>query len=118
MELTESEAEEANMAEFGAPEMMIILLVVVLVFGGSKMADLGGSLGKGIKDFKKALKEDEPATTVVASEPQVETPAKPVATVTCPQCSWANPVYARLCNQCGARLQVSEPVKEQPLTTS
>jgi sec-independent protein translocase protein TatA len=47
------------MPELGAPELLIILAVVVLVFGGSRMAELGGSLGKGIKEFKKALKEDE-----------------------------------------------------------
>lgn len=105
------------MAEFGAPEMMIILLVVILVFGGSKVADLGGSLGKGIKEFKHALKDDEPATTAAVSEPPIETPATAAVTVTCPQCKWANPGYARLCNQCGAQLEVSEPTQQQPVTT-
>ena len=50
------------MPDLGAPELLIILVVVVLIFGGSRVAELGGSLGKGIKEFKKALREDEPST--------------------------------------------------------
>ena len=59
------------MPELGAPELLIILAVVVLVFGGSRMAELGGSLGKGIKEFKKALKEDE---APAASSPEITHP--------------------------------------------
>jgi len=46
--------------EVGAPELLIILVIVVLVFGGSRVAELGGSLGKGIKEFKKGLRDDDP----------------------------------------------------------
>ncbi|MGK0256416.1 MAG: sec-independent protein translocase protein TatA [Arcobacteraceae bacterium] len=43
-------------------ELFIIVAVVVLLFGGKKIPELAKGLGKGIKDFKSALKEDEPTT--------------------------------------------------------
>ena len=39
----------------GAPELLVILVVALLVFGPGKLPEIGGALGKGIKDFKKAL---------------------------------------------------------------
>ena len=44
---------------FGPWQVIAILLVVVLLFGAKRIPDLAGSLGKGIKEFKKATKEDE-----------------------------------------------------------
>ncbi len=42
----------------GMPELLVIGLVAVVLFGGSKMADLGKGLGEGIKNFKAAMKGD------------------------------------------------------------
>ena len=48
------------MGNFGATEIILILLVVVLLFGGRKIPELMKGLGQGIRDFKKASKvEDE-----------------------------------------------------------
>lgn len=45
---------------FGAPQdMVIIAVVVLLLFGGSKLAGFGKSLGEGIKEFKKATSDDD-----------------------------------------------------------
>ncbi|BDI31343.1 hypothetical protein CCAX7_33940 [Capsulimonas corticalis] len=54
----------------GGPwDIAIVALVVVLLFGGQKLAGLGKSMGEGIKEFKKATRdEDEPATVVVKPE--------------------------------------------------
>ena len=41
------------------PELLIILAIVVLLFGAKKIPDLAKGLGKGIKDFKSAIKDDE-----------------------------------------------------------
>jgi sec-independent protein translocase protein TatA len=41
------------------PELLIILAIVVLLFGAKKIPDLAKGVGKGIKDFKKAVKEDD-----------------------------------------------------------
>jgi sec-independent protein translocase protein TatA len=42
----------------GMPELLVILLIVVLLFGAKKIPDLAKGVGKGIKDFKKAVKDD------------------------------------------------------------
>ncbi len=49
---------------FGGPQdLVIIAVVVLLLFGGSKLAGFGKSLGEGIKEFKKATQdEDVPET--------------------------------------------------------
>jgi len=44
----------------GFPELMIILLIILVIFGASRLPEIGSGLGKGIKNLKKALKgEDE-----------------------------------------------------------
>jgi len=42
-------------------ELIVIALVILLLFGGKKIPELAKGLGGGIKNFKKALKEDEEA---------------------------------------------------------
>jgi sec-independent protein translocase protein TatA len=41
----------------GLPELLIILFIVILVFGASRLPELGKGIGKGIKNFKDATKE-------------------------------------------------------------
>ncbi|HNX54667.1 MAG TPA: twin-arginine translocase TatA/TatE family subunit [Prolixibacteraceae bacterium] len=43
----------------GAQELIVILVVVVLLFGGTKIPELMKGLGKGIKEFKNASKDDD-----------------------------------------------------------
>ncbi len=43
----------------GAPEVLLILIVFVLIFGTSRLPQLGKGIGEGIRNFKKAIK-DEP----------------------------------------------------------
>ena len=43
----------------GGFEWLIILFIVLIIFGGKKLPELMGGLGKGIKSFKKGLKSDE-----------------------------------------------------------
>lgn len=40
-------------------ELLIIVLIVLILFGGKKIPELAKGLGSGIKNFKKAMKEDE-----------------------------------------------------------
>ncbi|HEX2976851.1 MAG TPA: twin-arginine translocase TatA/TatE family subunit [Bacteroidales bacterium] len=49
------------MGNFGATEIILILLVVVLLFGGKKIPELFKGIGQGMKEFKKASRlDDEP----------------------------------------------------------
>lgn len=43
----------------GLPELIVILVVAVLLFGGKKIPELAKGLGEGIKNFKGAMKEDQ-----------------------------------------------------------
>jgi sec-independent protein translocase protein TatA len=48
--------------------LLVIILVFVVFFGGKKLADVGKGLGEGIRNFKSAIKGDEPPATPPASE--------------------------------------------------
>ena len=45
--------------KLGTTEIILIIVLALVLFGGSKVAGLGGALGKSIKDFKSAVKEDD-----------------------------------------------------------
>jgi sec-independent protein translocase protein TatA len=49
------------MGNFGFTEILLILLVVVLLFGGRKIPELMKGLGQGMKEFRKASKVDDDA---------------------------------------------------------
>ncbi len=66
-------------------QLLIILLIVVLLFGAKKIPELAKGLGSGIKNFKKAVKEDEEATAAVDKvEAKPEVPATPTTATTTP----------------------------------
>jgi sec-independent protein translocase protein TatA len=43
----------------GIPELLIILVLVLIIFGAGKLPQVGNALGKGVKNFKQGLKGDE-----------------------------------------------------------
>ncbi len=46
----------------GTTEIILIVVLALVLFGGSKLAGVGKALGTSIKDFKKAVKDDEEST--------------------------------------------------------
>jgi len=49
--------------KIGVPELLVILVIALIIFGPSKIAELGKGLGEGIKNFKGAIKEGESTPT-------------------------------------------------------
>jgi sec-independent protein translocase protein TatA len=43
----------------GMPELIVILVIILIIFGAGKLPEIGGAIGKGIKNFKKASKEPD-----------------------------------------------------------
>lgn len=43
----------------GMPELIIILVIILIIFGAGKLPEIGAGIGKGIKNFKKATTEVE-----------------------------------------------------------
>jgi sec-independent protein translocase protein TatA len=62
------------MGRIGGGELLIILVIALLIFGPSKLADMGKGLGQGLKNFKKGLSHDD-------SEDDDAKPAAPAAVV-------------------------------------
>jgi len=57
------------MRSIGLPELIVILLVALVLFGGKKIGDIGKGLGDGIRNFKTAIKgEDEKSEDKQAEE--------------------------------------------------
>jgi len=50
------------------PELLIVLAIVVLLFGAKKIPDLAKGMGKGIKDFKKAIKDDDDSKEIASKD--------------------------------------------------
>lgn len=63
----------------GWPELLVLLVVVLLIFGTKKLRTLGGDLGSSIKEFKKALNADteEKPSPSVNSEVSADDQRKP-----------------------------------------
>ncbi|MBN1663379.1 MAG: twin-arginine translocase TatA/TatE family subunit [Deltaproteobacteria bacterium] len=43
----------------GMPELLIILVIILIIFGAGKLPEIGGAIGKGIKNFKKATNDTD-----------------------------------------------------------
>jgi sec-independent protein translocase protein TatA len=59
-------------AMFGSTELLVILAIILLLFGGSKLPSLAKGLGQSVKEFKKASKDDDdekPAVEPKKTEP-------------------------------------------------
>lgn len=44
----------------GMPELIVILVIIVIIFGAGKLPEIGSGIGKGIKNFKEATSKEEP----------------------------------------------------------
>jgi sec-independent protein translocase protein TatA len=100
----------AGLGPLGLPELAIIAFIVVLVFGVGRLPEVGGAVGKGIREFRKATKDEEPSresTMQSTAQPTMATPSEatssgPAAeTVFCSECGGRNARGAKFCAHCG-----------------
>ncbi|HZP57367.1 MAG TPA: twin-arginine translocase TatA/TatE family subunit [Dehalococcoidia bacterium] len=92
------------MPDLGLPELIIIALIVLLLFGPAKAADLGGALGRGIREFRHASRED--------ADDAPRSPAMPVeapAARYCTECGSGLAAEQKFCTQCGASTATAAP---------
>ena len=47
------------MGRIGIPELLIILTIIILIFGANRLPEIGRGIGKGIRNFKDATKDDQ-----------------------------------------------------------
>lgn len=110
------------MGNLGAPELILILLVIIVFFGAKKIPEIAQGVGKGIREFRKASKEAEgesgDSTPMIGDKvacPYCSTPVAQGAKfcpscgqslqgVKCSKCGAANEIGSRFCKECGTPL--------------
>ncbi|MGD0610501.1 MAG: twin-arginine translocase TatA/TatE family subunit [Anaerolineales bacterium] len=93
--------------------ILIILVVALLVFGASRLPEIGRGMGRAISEFRKGTKEMTENLVEEAKKspdtagpiPSPNPPASPTVKGNfCNQCGTANPPEARFCSNCGSQL--------------
>ena len=82
----------------GMPELIVILIIAVLIFGASRLPELGRSLGQAIKGFKEASEKREPDESSSAGKVDAAKAAS------CPQCGHEVTPGSAFCSACGKKL--------------
>jgi len=89
---------------FEPTHLILILAIILIVFGAGKLPEVGGGLGKSIKEFRRGVREatEDPP---VAESPTVAIPNVTAEAVsTCPNCGSTISDGAHFCSTCGNKL--------------
>ena len=62
------------MGGLGVPELLIILVIVIAIFGVGKLAGIGGALGNSVREFRKSVHDDETVKPVERVDEPRDTP--------------------------------------------
>jgi sec-independent protein translocase protein TatA len=65
------------MFDFSMPELIMIFLIIVMLFGAGKLPEAGKSLGSAIREFKNAMREADPTKDVKAAVKTIDAEKKP-----------------------------------------
>jgi sec-independent protein translocase protein TatA len=91
----------------GFPELLIILVVVLLIFGASRLADLGGALGTSIREFRRAANDPEDADATKSATAQASD-APATAGIHCAKCgAEIENRDVKFCPSCGSAVQAA-----------
>jgi len=60
----------------GVSELLVILVIVMIIFGAGRLPEIGGAIGKGIKSFKKSVKEPDEIDVTPKNDKDKEKPAQ------------------------------------------
>jgi sec-independent protein translocase protein TatA len=61
------------MPSLGWQELLLVLLIVVIIFGAGKLPEIGGAVGRGIKEFRTATRDEEGSDGVEVTETRTTT---------------------------------------------
>ncbi|MCL5264866.1 MAG: twin-arginine translocase TatA/TatE family subunit [Chloroflexi bacterium] len=87
---------------FQPMHLIVILIIVLVVFGPGKLPEIGGALGKGIREFKRSTSDETESKQNVVTITAEPKPAS--ANRICGSCHTENLSTNSFCGQCGARL--------------
>jgi sec-independent protein translocase protein TatA len=90
---------------FGVWELVVILFILLLIFGAGRLSEVGGAVGKSIREFRKATTESQAAPPPAAQA--TDAAAGPAVENKCPSCATVNRGSQAFCGQCGTRLTVA-----------
>ncbi len=62
----------------GFMEIMALMVVVLLVFGAKRLPEIGSSMGKGIREFKRSLTDTQAALNEAVSDDRSGAPSRPI----------------------------------------
>jgi sec-independent protein translocase protein TatA len=88
----------------GPWEIVIILIILVIIFGAGRLSQVGGAVGRSVREFRTAVQEEPHKTAANPLAP----PAPPVA---CAACLTSNPATNKFCSACGAPLVSPTPAE-------
>jgi len=116
----------ALLGPLGPLEIGLILLIVIIVFGVGRLPEVGGAVGKSIKEFRKATRDEEeqpggaiaqsaaPAGATAAGSVSAPAPSDAAApadasgdTRFCSECGARNARNAKFCSECGHTMQAA-----------
>ena len=97
------------MLDIGIPEMLVILVVVLLVFGPGKLPEVGRGVGRMMGEFRR-FTSGAGILEAIEQRPTTTTSAPPVGvTMRCVTCGAANPPANRYCGNCGREVSGEAP---------
>lgn len=88
----------------GAPELILIVAIALIVFGPGKLPEIGGAIGKSLREFRRAsseLTEELSRESRALKQSASLQSASLESTPTCPKCGAKLERDAKFCGQCG-----------------